>query len=396
MKIENTIYLDHQATTPVDPRVLTEMIPYFVETFGNPHSSDHSMGWKAAQVTERAASAVATLIGADTDEIVFTSGATEANNLALLGIARRAAVSGGKRKRILLGATEHKSVLAAGKALSTQLGYNIEYVPVDGDGNVIIDEYIRLLDDDVLISSIMSVNNEIGTINNIELLSKHTHDAGTILHCDAVQAPCTIDTRNMAAHADFISLSAHKFYGPKGIGALFVRRDLREMIEPLVYGGGQQHNLRAGTMPTPLCVGMGVAARLLASDEAETERAAIRLRRDNFIEELHQLSWSIHVNGPINDRHVGNANIRFDGFSAHDILSALQPNIAASTGSACTTGIPEPSHVLRAIGLTGQEAESSVRFSLGRYTTDEDVQEAVALIDQTLSKLANSGLVASA
>lgn len=235
-----------------------------------------------------------------------------------------------------------------------------------------------------------------GTINNIELLSKYTHDVGAILHCDAVQAPCAIDTRNLAAHADLISLSAHKFYGPKGIGALFVSRDLREMIEPLVYGGGQQHNLRAGTMPTPLCVGMGVAARLLASDEAETERAAIRLRRDKFIEELHQLSWSIHVNGPINDRHVGNANIRFDGFSAHDILGALQPNLAASTGSACTTGNPEPSHVLRAIGLTGQEAESSVRFSLGRYTTDADVQEAVTLIDQALSKLANSGLLASA
>ncbi len=395
MKNVNPIYLDHQATTPVDPRVLTEMIPYFVETYGNPHSSDHSMGWQAAQATEQAASDVATLLGADTDEIVFTSGATEANNLALLGIARRAAASGGKRKRILLGATEHKSVLATGKALSAQLGYSIEYVPVDRCGNIIIDEYISLLDDDVLITSIMSVNNELGSINNTVLLSQYTHDAGAILHCDAVQAPCTIDTRNMAAHADLMSLSAHKFYGPKGIGALFVRRDLREMIEPLAYGGGQQHNLRAGTMPTPLCVGMGVAARLLASDEGKTEREAIRLRRDKFIAGLQQLSWSIYVNGPSDDRHVGNANIRFDGFSAHDILGTLQPNLAASTGSACTTGIPEPSHVLRAIGLTRQEAESSVRFSLGRYTTDEDVQKAVVLIDQALSKLANSGIVAS-
>lgn len=390
MKIGETLYFDHQATTPVDPRVLEAMAPYFVEACGNPHSGDHILGWKAAQAVEEAAAAVAALVGADTDEIVFTSGATEANNLALLGVARRA--SGGRRRRLLISAIEHKSVLAVASALQQELNYRIEYIPIDSEGRIIFDDFIRLLGRDVLSVSIMAVNNEIGTIQDIFKLSRYVRDSGAIFHCDAAQAPCAMDMQDLANCADLLSLSAHKIYGPKGIGALYIRRDLKQRIEPLIYGGGQQQNLRSGTVPSPLCVGMGAAAKLLTGPNAEGERMELRRRRDRFVERLQQMSWPVHVNGTLDDRHPGNANVRFEGFSAHDILGVLQPHLAASTGSACTTGLPEPSHVLRAIGLSEEEADASIRFSLGRYTTDEDVDEAVGLVHQALSHLADAGI----
>ena len=384
MKINDTIYLDHQATTPVDSRVLAEMTPFFSDSFGNPHSVDHGIGWSAAQAVDEAANRVARLIGADSDEIVFTSSATEANNLALLGLGRHEA----QGKRILVSAVEHKCVLEIGRILQEHLGYRIEFLPVDSAGFVDLDSLKKTLADDVLAVSIMAVNNEIGTIQDIPKLSEIIKCCGALFHCDAAQAPCAIDLRHFSQFVDLLSLSGHKMYSPQGIGALFIRRDIQERIEPLFYGGGQQRDLRSGTVPVPLCVGMGAAARLFDRDEAVEERTLLRQRTEEFVRMLKSLSWPISLNGPESaQRHPGNANIRFVGFDAHDILGTLQPHLAASTGSACTSGIPEPSHVLRAIGLSSDEAESSIRFSIGRRTTSADLEEAVALIDKSLSRL---------
>lgn len=391
MKIGNTIYFDHQATTPIDLRVLAAMAPYLNEAFGNPHSVDHVIGWKAAQAVEAAASEVASLIGADPDEIVFTSGATEANNLALLGVARRAYM--GKRKRILVSAIEHKCVLAAAYALAKQYSFEVELLPVDRVGVVDLDYLERTASDDVLVISIMAVNNEIGSIQPIEHVSRISRKCGAIFHCDGAQAPCAIDLSGYVEFTDMLSLSAHKMYGPKGIGCLFIRRELQSQIEPLIYGGGQQRNLRSGTVPVFLCVGMSTASRLISQGNAVAEQDALRRKRDNFLAGLRQAGLTFQLNGPDSDRrHPGNANLQFTGLVAHDILGALQPHLAASTGSACTSGIPEPSHVLRAIALSEWEANASVRFSLGRYTTDEDVQEAVTLVSNAIQRLQAEGV----
>ncbi len=386
MKIGDIIYLDHQATTPVDPHVFAEMTPYFSESFGNPHSSDHCLGWESSQAVEDAAARVAHLIGVDANEITFTSGATESNNLALLGLRRYAA--GGKRRRILLSAIEHKCVLAVGKVLDECYGFIVESIPVDGEGFVKLSALEATLDEDVLAVSVMAVNNEIGTIQEIEGISRLVRDCGALFHCDAAQAPVAMNVEEIGRHTDVLSLSSHKMYGPKGIGAIYIARALQDRFEPLIYGGGQQNGLRSGTVPVPLCVGMGAAADLLVGDTAEKKRANLSRRRDTFIEKLKDMTWPMAVNGPAGrDRHPGNANVRFAGFAAHDTLGTLQPRLAASTGSACTSGIPEPSHVLRAIGLNIDEAEASIRFSLGFDTSDEDVEDAVGLIDETLAGL---------
>ncbi|MDE2914923.1 MAG: cysteine desulfurase family protein [Paracoccaceae bacterium] len=391
MRIGATIYLDHQATTPVDSRVLAKMSPFFTETFGNPHSADHVLGWESSQSVEAAAATIGELIGADGDEIIFTSGATEANNLALLGLGRRAA--GGRRCRVLVAATEHKCVLAASSALRKQLGYEVQYLPVDAQGFVDLAVLEQQLSEDVLLVSIALVNNEIGTIQDIPAISELARASGALLHCDGAQAPFAIDMSAIATLSDFLSLSAHKIYGPKGLGASYVRRDLQDQIEPIIYGGGQQGNLRSGTVPVPLCVGMAEAVRLLNSAHSHSEREELRKRTAKFIGGVRDLPWHIQLNGPGNARrHPGNANLRFDGFEAGDVLRVLQPRLAASTGSACTSGIPEPSHVLRAINLTGDQANSSIRFSLGRDTTDSDVESAVALIRDALTQLSNADL----
>ena len=392
MIILETIYLDHQATTPVDQQVLDRMLPYFRESFGNPHSADHNLGWKSSLAVEQAAAQVAALIVADPNEIIFTSGATEANNMALLGLARRIRPAS-RRRRFILSEIEHKCVLGAGRVISDQLGFPVEHQPVDQEGRVLLASLEDTLDDDVLAVSIMAVNNEIGTIQDIQKISELARKAGAIFHCDAAQAPISMDMRGIVEHVDMLSLSAHKMYGPKGIGVLYIRRELQDRLEPLIYGGGQQNGLRSGTVPTALCVGMGAAAELLSGGEARQKRALLRQRRDRFLEKLSDLPWSIRLNGPMREsRHPGNANICFEGFFAQDILQVLQPHLAASTGSACTSGIPEPSHVLKAIGLSPEDAEASIRFSLGFDTTNADIDEAVNLIDNALGKLSNNGL----
>ena len=380
-----TIYADYQATTPVDPRVLERMAPLWREEFGNPHSSDHIMGWRAGERVQESATSVAALIGADADEVVFTSGATEANNLALLGLARRAPAS---RRRILVSAIEHKCVLAAARALEEREGFTVETIPVDSEGFVRLDVLEAMLDETVLAASIMAVNNEIGTIQDLAAISQVLRQYSVLFHCDAAQAPCAMDLEDLASLADLVSLSGHKMYGPKGIGALYVRRDLHHRIEPLLYGGGQQGGLRSGTVPVPLCAGMAAAAEFLGGEEAEVERARIEGLRDSFVQSLREGPCSPALNGPKgNSRHPGNANLRFSGFSAQEILGALQPDLAASTGAACTSGIPEPSHVLAAIGLSPTDADASVRFSFGRFTTDRDIASGARFVTEALSSL---------
>ena len=278
MNQSNTIYADYQATTPLDPQVLERMLPFWKDSFGNPHSSDHIVGWNAAEAVRQSQTSVASLIGADQDEIIFTSGATEANNLALLGIARNALPS---RQRILVSAIEHKCVLASARALQDREGFTVEVIPVDEYGFVDVDALKEMLDESVLLASVMAVNNEIGTIQDVSAIAATLAEWGILFHCDAAQAPCAMDLSRIAEHADLLSLSAHKFYGPQGIGALFVRRYLQSDLEPVIYGGGQQQGLRSGTLPVALCAGMAAAAELIMESGAD-ERKRIGALRDNF------------------------------------------------------------------------------------------------------------------
>jgi cysteine desulfurase len=384
MKTNETVYLDHQATTPLDPQVLDAMRPHLGSIIGNPHSADHAVGWRAARAVDSAAEDVARLIGCDHDEVIFTSGATEANNLAVLGLARRAA--NGKRKRVLLSAIEHKSILGLGRVLRDQLGFNICLLPVDHEGRVRLDVLADELDDDVFLVSVMAVNNEIGTIQRIPEIFELVSERGALLHCDGAQAPLAMNLEEISSHVDLLSLSGHKMHGPMGIGALYVRRDIQDTIEPLIYGGGQQNGLRSGTLPTALCVGLGAAARYAGGPQASRDRADVRRLRDLLAERLKDMPCSVWVNGPSDSklRHPGNINIGFEGIDAADLLSRVQPRLAASTGSACASGIPEPSHVLRAIGLSDTEASSCIRFSLGKNTKDHDIEEAANILRSAL------------
>ncbi len=388
MRKETCLYADYQATTPLDPRVLAAMEPHWHEAFGNPHSTDHVVGWQAEKATRKGASLVAALIGADTDEIIFTSGATEANNLALFGLVRH---TSSKRRRILVSAIEHKCVLAAARALEDREKFTVEHVPVDSEGRIDLGTLKEMLDNTVLLVSIMAVNNEVGVIQDIPAIASLLAPYGILLHTDAAQAPCAMDLHDLAYHADLISLSGHKMYGPQGIGALYLRRDLHDRIEPLIHGGGQQGGIRSGTLPLPLCAGMGAAASLCASEQASIERQEIARLRDTFVGHLRTGEIEVALNGPPNEhRHPGNANVRFVGHNAQDILGVLQPRLAASTGAACTSGTPEPSHVLRALGLSTEESEASIRFSFGRFSTEHEIEQAATLVLEALASISSA------
>ena len=385
-----TIYADYQATTPLDPRVRDLMEPYWNEAFGNPHSSDHVIGWHAHKAVQQAAVEVGSLIGADPDEIVFTSGATEANNHAIFGLARRAPK---ERRRMLVSAIEHKCVLAAARALAATTDIRVETIPVDASGRIDLARLSDVLDDDVLLVSVMAVNNEIGTLQDVPEVSRLLSTHSIPLHCDAAQAPCAIDLDDLAMHASLISLSSHKMYGPQGIGALYIRRSLQGLFEPLIHGGGQQDNLRSGTLPLPLCVGFGAAVAILKGNEPESERTRVASQRDRFITALQEVGATVVLNGPpVTKRHPGNANLRLVGCRADEVLASLQPRLAASTGAACTSGMPEPSHVLNAIGLDATECDESIRFSFGRFTTDAEIEQAAELVHVSLQSLATRPL----
>ena len=361
------------------------MAPFWRESFGNPHSSDHAVGWQAHRAVEDAAASVAALIGADADEIVFTSGATEANNLALFGLAERARAAS---QRILVSAIEHKCILAASRAIAERKGFKIETVPVDREGMIDLSALQAALGDDVLMASFMAVNNEVGAIQDLSGISELLSSRNIPFHCDAAQAPCGMEMSDLANHADMISLSAHKMYGPQGIGALYIRRNLHNHIEPLIHGGGQQNGLRSGTLPLPLCVGMGLAAELAANSDASIERARVARQRDQFVCLLEDGGTDHVLNGPQSARrHPGNANLQFTGYEADCILGSLQPELAASSGAACASGTLEPSHVLRAMGLSSVEIDASIRFSFGRFTTDDEIDSAAKLILQALEQV---------
>jgi len=389
MRVKQTLYFDHQATTPIAPKVLEAMMPHLGEQFANPHSMDHQLGWAADAEVKRAKDQVACLVVADQDEIIFTSGATEANNLALLGLCR-GMVRGG-RKKVLMSAIEHKSVLAVGRVMRDHLGFQVRLIPVGPDGTVDLQWLKDNLDDEVLLVSIMAINNEVGTVQDIASMAKLAGSVGSYFHCDASQAPFHGMGSDCFADVDLISLSGHKMYGPKGIGTLVIRRRLQQNVEPMIYGGGQQSGLRSGTLPTFLCVGMGAAAELMRQPEMENQMSRVRMLRDEFVRRLLAADDRIQLNGPpLEIRHIGNSNLRFDGFNAADLLGRLQPRLAASTGSACTSGIPESSHVLRAIGLSTEQADSSIRFSFGVDTSEVDIEEGVALVLGAMAKCADS------
>lgn len=384
MKTDMPIYLDHHASTPIDSVVLREMLPYFAESFANPHSADHAAGWDADKAVQAARLKVSKSIGCDPDEIIFTSGATESNNFAILGLRRLFGT--GHRNKIVTTNIEHKSVIDPCRVAAKEYGAVVQKCAVDNKGYLIEDDLKSKIDETVLVLSVGAVNGEIGTIQHIEQIYDLATRFGVLVHLDAAQMPMATDISNAARCADMISLSAHKMNGPKGVGCLYVRREIQSMLAPLIFGGGQQNNLRSGTLPVPLCVGMGAASELLSV--RTNERVQLRMKTQKLWEKINALGFEVALNGPsIDDRHPGNLNVRFAGYQAEDILGGLQPHLAASTGSACTSGTPEISHVLDAIGLTEDEARSSIRFGVGCVTTDEEIVQAVELIGAALQRL---------
>lgn len=384
--MEITAYLDYQASTPVDPLVVTEMLPYLQDNFGNPHSSDHVFGWRASGVVEKSRQEVASFIGADTDEIIFTSGATESNNLALQGCVKKLP----NNKKILISAIEHKCVIECTRRLTELYGADVKFIPVNRDGVVSVDFIESELKKDIGygLISVMAVNNEVGSIQPIKEIGRLAREHGALFHCDAAQALSTLNIDVFDDNIDLLSISGHKIYGPQGIGALYVRREIQKIIEPQILGGGQQVGLRSGTVPVFLCVGLSAALNVLRKRTADGERNIVSAKRNRLVEGIIEGGLTAHLNGPpLTMRHHGNANILFDGYHNHDIIAALQPIVAASTGSACSSGIPEPSYVLRAIGLTHEEASSSIRFSIGRFTTNEEIDIAINAVKEAIGQL---------
>jgi cysteine desulfurase len=362
------IYLDHHATTPLDPRVLDAMLPYFTERFGNPHSAQHAYGWAAEQAVEQARVQVTALIGALPEEIVFTSGATEANNLAIRGVAARA----GERRHVVTCAIEHPCVLESCRALRRD-GFEVTELPVRADGLLDLDRLSAALRPDTALVSIMTANHEIGVLQPITEIAQLCQERSVLLHTDAAQAAGRIPLDVAAPSVDLMSLSAHKLCGPKGVGALFVRRGLR--IAPLFAGGGQERGLRPGTLPAPLCVGFGKACAL-AQQEMPAEAARVRALRDRMHEGLRQALPDIRLNGTAEPRLPNNLNFCLPGVDAEDLLAGL-PELALTTGAACASASHEPSPVLRALGLSDEDIQGSIRIGLGRTTTAAAIEFAI-------------------
>lgn len=371
--VNRPIYLDYQATTPLDARALDAMLPFLRENFGNPHSIQHAIGQTAEAATEKARGQVASLIGADAREIVFTSGATEANNIAIIGAARFRARLGDGVKRVLTFAFEHKCVLESVASLKDE-GFETEVLPVTHDGFADLDALAKALERPASVVSCMFVNNEIGTIQPIADAAKLTRAAGALLHVDAAQAVGKTPMDVTALGVDLLSISGHKMYGPKGIGALFVRRRPRARLLPLFHGGGQERGLRSGTVPAPLCVGFGAAAAL-AEAEMQSEAERLTLIRGAFLAELDAAGARYSINGDMAERWPGNLNIAFAGTDALALMQAA-PGVAVAAGSACSSASVEPSYVLRAIGLSPEAAGRSLRIGFGRQTTMDEATEA--------------------
>ena len=378
------IYLDCHATTPVDPRVLAAMRPWWEENFANPGSVEHALGRAAEEAVEEARGYVAELIGADAKEIILTSGATESNNLAIKGAARFAAAQGSDRRRIVTVATEHKCVLESVKALAGE-GFEPVILPVDANGLLDLDALRAAVDETTLLVSVMAVNNEIGVIQDLAAIGEVAKAAGALFHTDAAQAAGRIPLDVEEIRADLMSLSGHKIYGPKGIGALYVRRRPRVRLAALFSGGGQERGLRSGTLPAPLVVGLGEAARI-AAIEGMLDSGRIAGQRDRFLEALTAAVPGVALNAPEAPKVTGNVNIAFPGaVSAQDIMAAA-PMVCVSTGSACSSAEVEPSYVLKAIGLDESRARATLRIGIGRFTSPADVDQAAALLAEAWSR----------
>jgi len=381
------IYLDNQSSTRVDPRVLETMLPYFTEDFGNPHSTSHAYGRIAAEAVERARGEIAALINADPRELVFTSGATESNNLAVKGavhFARAHPQRGQLRDHIVALQTEHKCVLESCKELERE-GFGVTYLPVKPNGLVSLAALEAAISERTLLVSVMAAHNEIGVIQPLAELGALCRSRGVLFHSDAAQAFGKIPLDVEAMQIDLLSISGHKIYGPKGIGALYVRRRPRVRLLPLIDGGGQERGLRSGTLPTPLCVGLGRAAAIAGVDMAgEAER--LRRLRDRLLTNLARRVPGMRLNGDAEHRLPGSLNLSFPGISAQALIEAT-PSIAVSTGSACTSAAVEPSYVLRALGLTDTLANASIRIGLGRFTTTAEADFAADALAAAATRL---------
>ena len=378
MRPNRPIYLDNHATTPVDPRVLAAMRPWWEENFANPSSVEHVMGRAAEAAVEQAREEVAALIGAEAREIVLTSGATESNNLAIKGAARFAAGQGSERRRLVVPVTEHKCVLESVKDLAAE-GFEPVLLPVRPDGLLDPEVLRAALDERTLLVSVMAVNNEIGVVQDIAACAAMAKAAGALFHTDAAQACGRVPLDVAEMGIDLLSISGHKMYGPKGIGALYVRRRPRVRLQPLFSGGGQERGFRSGTLPAPLIAGFGEAARL-ARLEGMLDAGRIAGQRDRFLAALRAEVPEIRVNGSLEQRVAGNLNLTFPGGVDAQAIMAAAPEVCVSTGSACSSAEVEPSYVLRAIGLPEAEARATLRIGMGRFTSPADADQAAALL----------------
>ena len=374
------IYLDNHATTAVDPRVVQAMLPYFTERFGNPHSSDHFYGWEVAEAMEIAREQVAKLINADADEIFFTSGATEANNLALKGTAR---FYRGRKNHIISVSTEHMCVLDSLFHLERD-GVQVTYLTPGPDGLIDLAELKAAITDQTLLVSIMAVQNEIGVIQPLAEIGALCRSRGVFFHTDAAQAAAKIPLDVKAMQIDLLSLTAHKIYGPMGVGALYIGKRPRVRLEPIITGGGQEKNIRSGTLPTPLVVGFGLACEIGAA-EMSNDATRLGILRDRLLDRVRNLG-GIHVNGSLDHHVTHNLNISVEGARAEDLIAAL-PDLAFSTGSACSSANEESSYVLRAIGVSNDLAEASLRFGLGRFTTEAEIETAAERLVEEITNV---------
>ena len=380
MTVKTPVYLDYAATTPVDKRVAEKMIPYLTETFGNPASNSHAFGWTAEEAVEKARADIAALINADPKEIIFTSGATESDNLAIKGAANFYKTKG---KHLITVKTEHKAVLDTMRELERQ-GFEVTYLGIQENGLIDLEELKAAIRDDTILISVMWVNNEIGVVQDIPAIGEICRERKIIFHVDAAQACGKVPVDVEAAKIDLLSMSGHKVYGPKGIGALYVRRKPRVRLEAQMHGGGHERGFRSGTLPTHQIVGMGEAFRI-AKEELEQDMAHYRKLRDIFLKGIEGIE-EVYINGDLEHRAPNNLNVSFNFVEGESLIMAVK-ELAVSSGSACTSASLEPSYVLRALGRNDELAHSSLRITFGRMTTEEEVKFAAELIKSKIGKL---------
>lgn len=380
--VELPIYLDNHATTPLDPRVLDAMLPYFTERFGNAASRSHSFGWEADQAVETARDQVAKLIGATAKEIIFTSGATESDNLAIKGVAE---AHKDKGNHIVTAVTEHKAVLDSCKHLEKH-GYRVTYLQVNSDGLISLDDLAHAIDGETILVTIMYANNEIGVVQPIAEIGKVCRERGVLFHSDAVQAIGKIPVNVVEDNIDLLSITAHKFHGPKGAGALYVRRsNPRVQIASQIDGGGHEHGMRSGTLNVPGIVGLGKACEL-AIFEMPSEAKRLGFLRDKLKNRFEEELDDVHVNGSIQHRLPGNLNVSFGQVDSESLLMGIN-DIAVSIGSACTSAKIEPSYILKALGVSDEAANSTIRFGIGRFNTEAEIDYVADRVIETVKKL---------